>query len=105
MLPRLQYNLPHRRTLLRWIFVDRCGSAFGIVAILPPLEMASPLELLRNRVVCGAVLRCCVAAVELIPTVDIRGPISEVDFRCRPRWCWDDVGARRVFELPSVDQH
>ena len=42
------------------------------------------LEMLRNRVGCGAALRCCVAAVELIPTVDIRGPISEVDCRCRP---------------------
>ena len=40
-------------------------------------------------------------AVELIPTVDFRGPISEVDCRCRPQRCWDNVGARRVLELPS----
>ena len=70
---------------MRWSFVEGCGSAFGIVAIILPFEMASPLEMLRNWVGCGVALRCCVAAVELIPTVDLRGPISEVDFRCRPR--------------------
>ena len=64
---------------MKWIFFDGCGSAFGIVAILPPLDMASPLEMLRNRGGCGAALRCCIAAVELIPTVDLCGPISEVD--------------------------
>ena len=85
MPPRLRYNFPHQRTLLRWSFVDGFGSAFGIVAILPPLEMASPLEMLRNQVGCGAALRCCVAAVSLILTVDLCGPISEVDWRCRPR--------------------
>ena len=69
---------------MRWIFVDKCGSPFGIVAILPPLEMVSPLEMLRNRVGYGAAWRCYVEAVELIPTVDLRGPNSEVDFRCRP---------------------
>ena len=71
---------------------------FGIVDILPPLEMASPLEMLRNRVGCGVAF---VAAVVLILTVDLRVEISEFDFRCRPRWCWDDVGARHVFEVPS----
>ena len=65
------------------------------------LEMASPLDMLCNWVGCGAALRCCVAAVELIPTVDLRGTISEVDCRCRPRLFWDNVGARRVLELPS----
>ena len=55
-----------------------CGSTFGIVAII------SPLEMLRNWVGCGAVLRCCVAAVVLILTVDLRVEISEVDCRCRP---------------------
>ena len=78
MIPRLRYNFPHRRILMKWNFDDRCGFAFGIVAIVPPLEMASPLEMLRNRVGCGSALRCCVAAVELIPTVDFRGLISEV---------------------------
>ena len=67
---------------MRWIFVERCGSAFGIVAILPPLEMASPLDMLRNRLGCGAAF---VAAVVLILTVDLRVEISEVDCRCRPR--------------------
>ena len=69
---------------MKWIFVNGCGFTFGIVVIVTPLEMASPLEMLRNRVGCGAALRCCVVAVELIPTVDFRGSISEVDFRCRP---------------------
>ena len=67
---------------MRWSFVDGCGSAFGIVAILPPLEMLSPLEMLRNQVGCGVAL---VAAVVLILTVDFRVEISEVDCRCRPR--------------------
>ena len=70
---------------MKWSFVDGCGSAFGIVEILPPLEMASPLEMLCYRVGCGAALMCCVAAVALIPMVDLRGPISEVDYGCRPR--------------------
>ena len=70
---------------MKWSFVDGCGSAFGIVANLPPLEMASPLEMLRNQVGCGAALRCSVAAVVLILTVDLRVEISEVDCRCRPR--------------------
>ena len=87
---------------MKWSFVDRCGFAFGIVAIVPPLEMASPLEMLRNPVGCGAALRCCVEVVELILTVDFRGSIYKVDCRCRPRLCWDDVGARRVLELSSV---
>ena len=69
---------------MKWSCVDGCGYAFGIVEILPPLEMASPLGMLRNRVGCGAALRCCIAAVELIPMVDLRGPISEVDCRFRP---------------------
>ena len=30
------------------------------------LEMASPLDMLCNWVGCGAALRCCVAAVELV---------------------------------------
>ena len=81
MPPQLQYNFPRRRTLLRWSFVDRCGSAFGIVAILPSLEIMPPLEMLRNRVGCGASF---VAAVVLILTVDFRVEISEVDCRCRP---------------------
>ena len=58
---------------MKWSFVDGCGFAFGIVAIVPQLEMASPFEVLRNRVGCGAALKCCVAAVELIPKVDFRG--------------------------------
>ena len=70
---------------MKWRFVDGCGSAFSILAILPPLEMASPLEMLSNRVGCGAALRCCVAEVELIPTVDLRVTISEVDCRCLPQ--------------------
>ena len=70
---------------MKWSFVDGCGFAFGIVAILPPLEMASTLEMLQNRVGCGTSLRYCVAAVELIPTVDFSGPIFEVDCRCRPQ--------------------
>ena len=70
---------------MKWSFFDGCGSAFGIVAILPPLEMTSPLEMLQNRVGCGAALRCCVAAVEINPTVDLSGKMSEVDCRCRPR--------------------
>ena len=41
--------------------------------------MASPLDMLCNWLGCGAALRCCVAAVELIPMVDLRGPISEVN--------------------------
>ena len=86
---------------MRWSFVDRYGSAFGIVAILLALLMASPLEMLRNRVGCGAALRFCVVAVELIPTVDFRGSISEVDCHCRPRLCWDDVSARCVLKFPS----
>ena len=61
---------------MRWSFVDGYGFAFGIVVILSPLEMASPLEMLRNWEGCGAALRCSVAAVALIPTVDLRGPIS-----------------------------
>ena len=52
---------------------------------VPPLEMASPLEILRNRLGCSAALRCCVAAVALILTVDFRGLISEVDCHFRPR--------------------
>ena len=60
-------------------FVDGCGFAFGVLAILPPLEMASLSEKLQNRVGCGAALRCCVAAVEPIPMVDFRWPIYEVD--------------------------
>ena len=82
MPPRLRYNLPRRRTLLRWSFVDGCGSAFGIVAILLPLEMVSPLDMLRNQVGCGAEF---VAAVVLILTVDLRVEISDVDCRCCPR--------------------
>ena len=57
--------------------------------------------MLRNWVGCGAAFRCYVTAVELFPTVDLRGPISEVDCCCHPRLCWDDVGARHVVELPS----
>ena len=67
---------------MRWSFVDGCGSAFGVVAILPPLEMVSPLEMLHNRVGCGAAF---IAVVVLILTVDLRVEISELDFRCRPR--------------------
>ena len=78
----MRYNFPRRRTFLRWSFVAGYGSAFGIVAIHPPLEMVSPLEMLRNRVGCGAAF---VAAVVLILTVDLRVEISEVDYRCRPR--------------------
>ena len=70
---------------MKWSFVDGCGFTFGIVAIVPPLEMASPLEMWRNRVGCGAVLRCCVAAVALIPTVDFCESISDVDCRRRPQ--------------------
>ena len=84
MPPRLRYNFPRRRTLLIWSFVDGCGSAFVIVAILLPLEMVSPLEMFCNRLGCGTALRCCVAAVVLILTVDLRLEISEVDCRCRP---------------------
>ena len=82
MPPRLRYNLPRWRTLLRWNFVDRCDSAFGIVVILQPLEMVSPLEMLRNQVGCGAEF---IAAVVLILTGDLRVEISEVDCRCRPQ--------------------
>ena len=71
--------------MTKWSFVDGCGFTFGIVVIFPPLEMASPLEMLRNRVGCGAALRCCVAAVKLIPTVDFRGSIFEVNCRRRPQ--------------------
>ena len=70
---------------MRWSVVDGCGSAFGIVTIIPPLDMESPLEMLRYRVGCGAALRCCVAAAELIPMVDLHGPIYDFDCRCRPR--------------------
>ena len=59
-----------------------CGSAFGIVEILPLLEMVSPLDMLRNRVGCGAAF---ITAVVLILTVGHRVEISEVDCRCRPR--------------------
>ena len=59
-----------------------CGFAFGIVEILPPLEMVSPLEMLRDRVGNDAAF---VAAVVLILTVDLRVEISEVDCRCRPQ--------------------
>ena len=62
---------------MRWSFVDGCGSAFGIVAILPPLEMASPLEMLRNRVGCGAAV---VSVVVLILTVDLRVDFSETAY-------------------------
>ena len=79
---RLGYNLPRQRTLLRWSFVDGFGSAFGIVTILPPLEMVSPLEMLRNQVGCGAAF---VAAVVLILTVDLCVEISEVVCHCRPQ--------------------
>ena len=82
MPPRLRYNFPRWRTLLRWSFVDGCGSAFGIVEILLPLEMVSPLEMLRNRVGCGEAF---IAAVVLILTVDLRVEISEVDCRYRPQ--------------------
>ena len=61
--------------------VDGCGSAFAIVAILPPLDMVTPLEMLRNPVGCGAAL---FAVVVLILTVDLCVGISEVDLRCRP---------------------
>ena len=64
------------------MIVDGCGSTFGIVVILPPLEMVSPLEMLRDRVGWGAAF---VAAVVLIITVDLRVEISEVDCRCRPQ--------------------
>ena len=68
---------------MRWSLANRCGFEFGIVAVVPPLEMegqvgggcAPPLEMLRSRVVCGVALSCCVAAVNLILTVDFRGPI------------------------------
>ena len=86
---------------MKWIFFDGCGFAFGIVAIVLPLEMASPLDMLRNRVGYGAALSCCVAVVALIPTVDFCGSIYEVGCCCRPRLCWEDVIARRVLELPS----
>ena len=59
-----------------------CGFAFGVVAILPPLEMVSPLEMLRDRVGNDAAF---VAAVVLILAVDLRVEISEVDCRCRSR--------------------
>ena len=58
---------------MKWSFVDRCGFAFGTVAIVSHLEMASPLEMLRNRVGCSKALKCCVAEVSLILTVDFRG--------------------------------
>ena len=69
---------------MRCSLADRCGFEFGTVAVMPPLEMAPPLEMLRNRVGCSAALICCVAAVDLILMVDFRGPISEVDCRCLP---------------------
>ena len=55
-----------------WL-VDGCGFAFGTVAVLPSLDMAPPLEMLRKRVGCSSALRCCVAAVALILTVDFCG--------------------------------
>ena len=70
---------------MRWSLADGCGSVFGTVEVVPPLEMAPPLEMLRNRVGFSAELSCCVAAVDLILTVDFRGPISEVDCRRRPQ--------------------
>ena len=70
---------------MRWSLADGCGFAFGTVAVVPPLEMAPPLEMLRNRVGSSAALSCCIAAVDVILMVDFLGPISEVDCRCRPR--------------------
>ena len=64
---------------MKWSLIDGCGFAFVTVVVVPLLEMAPPLEMLQNRMGCGAALRCCVAAVALILTVDSRGPISEVD--------------------------
>ena len=61
---------------MRWGFVEGCGPAFGIVAILPTLEMVSPLEMLRNRVRCSAEF---VAAVVLILMVDLCVEISDFD--------------------------
>ena len=77
---------------MKWSFVDGCGFAFGIVAIVPPLEMASPLEMLQIWVGCGASLRCCVVVVELIPTVDFRGP----NLRLIAVVVLDDVGTMWV---------
>ena len=70
---------------MRWSLADGCGFTFGTVTVVPPLEMATPLEMLRNRVGCSAALSCCVAAVDLIPTVNFHGPISEVDCRRCPQ--------------------
>ena len=70
---------------MKWSLADGCGFAFGTVAVVPPLEMAPPLEIFWNRVGCSAAMRCCVAAVDLILTVDFRDGISEVNFRRRPQ--------------------
>ena len=70
---------------MKWSLANGCGFAFGTVAVVPLLEMAPPLEMLRNRVGCSAALSFCIAAVDLILTVDFRGPIYEVDCRCRPQ--------------------
>ena len=70
---------------MRWSLADRCGFAFDTVAVVSPLDMAPPLEMLQNRVGCGAALSCYVATVDLILTVDFRDPISGVDFHRRPR--------------------
>ena len=67
LLPRLGCSFPHRRTWMIWSLDDGCGFTFGTVAVVPPLDMAPPLEMLRNRVGCSAALSCCVAAVDLLP--------------------------------------
>ena len=78
---------------MRWSLADGCGFEFGTVAVVPPFEMegqvgggcAPPLEMLRSRVVCSAALSCCVAAVNLILTVNFRVTILEVDCHRRPQ--------------------
>ena len=44
-----------------------------------------PSEMLQSRVGCSVALSCCVAAVNLIITVDFRGPSLEADCRRHPR--------------------